>query len=511
MYQLITSLPDNLILETPFTSGLMAYRSKIICTADDCDINEIVLTSNGEDVTDMFISKIDVDTYEINISTVYDGVIFRLTGSLKTVAKPFRLLISGRGFTSSKQAGVYNSSIEFDITYITGYGKGRAYAYINSVKNNSILTETETGYHVKILESNYNKNDTIELKITTTKLKTYNVTYSPDNLEFSPPVTEVMTADYRGNILPPKDYHFITCEVTLNGSLYDGCYKVNDKSYRVEFNKGEGTETNNYAIVARLEKDITKDNEDKYPFIRIYNPTNSDLDKLSKQRYVTPEAMEIEDIADDIIELQKIYLTLPKNEPYQDMLIGKKNTNIKVNQITDTEMTLDCGSINIEEVFHNIADYKLTNIMFYIPFVGLREIDTDLVMQHEIGLKYDVSLISGDFIATLYLRDINKTIELFSGNMVYKIPYQTDYKNSVHGDLRDNDKSMIDLTPYCIIKSHAINNSPYTKKIKEYMKLEDLTGFTVIDNIELYIDENTNMLYDEETELYTLLKEGIVL
>ena len=510
MYRFTSSLPDNLVLETSFTSGLRPYETLIKCTDDNCDINDVTLSCNGVDVSESHLTKIDVDTYRLYINGDNNDL-YHLTGSLKTVQKPFRLLLTLKGCKSSTPAGVYNSSTEFDITFLEGYGRGRAYCYLNSVKNNKFMTETETGYHVKILENDYSANDVIEIKITTVKLKSYTVTYSPDNLIFSPAITGTMTTDYRGNITPPDNYHFINLDVTLNGNACDTCYKVNDKNYRVEFNRAEDNTENAYVITARIEKDITQDNEDKYPFIRIYNPTNKDLDKLSEKRYVNGNTGDIYDIASDIIDLQKIYLTVPKNEPYSNMLIGKKDTGIKVNQVLNTEITLDCGSITINEVYNNVADYLLTNIMFYIPFVGLREVDTDLIMNHEVGLKYDVSIISGDFIATLYLRDIDKTIELFSGNMSYKIPYTSDYQNNINGDLKENDKSMIDLTPYCIIKSHPVNPSPYSKILREYVPLEDLTGFTIINNIELFVDENTNMLYDEEQELYTLMKEGIVL
>ena len=510
MYRFTSSLPTNLVLETPFTSGLKPYHTLIKCTDSNCDINSVTLSCNGVDVSETYLTKIDVDTYELNLNGDNNDN-YHLTGSLKTVQKPFRLMLTLKGCKSSIPAGVYNSSTEFDITFLEGYGRGRAIGYINSVRNNKFITETETGYHIKILENDYNANDIVEFRITTVKLKSYTVSYTPDSLIFSPAITGTMTTDYRGNVTPPDNYHFINLDVTLNGKSCDSCYKVNAKSYRVEFNRGEGETENNYVVTARIEEDITETNEDKYPFIRIYNPTNQDLDKLSEKRYVNGNNQVVEDIANDIIDLQKIYINIPKNQPYKDMLIGKKNTGIKVNQVLNTEITIDCGSITIDEVYHNIADYTLTNIMFYIPFVGLREVDTDLIMNHEVGLKYDVSIISGDFIATLYLRDIDKTIELFSGNMSYKIPYTSDYQNNINGDLRENDKSMIDLTPYCIIKSHLLNPSPYTKTIREYMKLEDLTGFTIIDNIELYVDENVNMLYDEEKELCDLMKAGIVL
>lgn len=510
MYYFTSSLPESITLDTAF-DGSKAYQTLIKNTDKNYVINELVLTKNGIQ-EDGHITKIDSQNYRLDIESWDNGDRFNLTGSLRAVNKPYRLSINAINCTSSVSSGDYDGALEFDVTVNEGYEKFRAYVYVDGAKNTKAISETETGYHISITENMYNRNSYIEVKITVKKGITYTVVSNVEGLVFNPPLPSVLTKEYRGFINPPENYHFINFDITYNNQPYTR-YNNSGKGYQVIFTPK--TDGDVYRIVTRIEQDITEDNEDKYPFIRIYNPTNKDLDELSKQRYQSLATVSSDfnftDIANQIIDLRKIYINLPKNEPYQDMLLGKYNTGIKVNQVLGNNIEVDCGTITINEQFHNIADYILTTIDFYLPFIGIKNIDSDLIMNHEVGLKYNVSIISGDFIATLYLKDINKVIDLYSGNLSFEIPYTTDYQNKYHGELTDNDKSMIDLTPYCTIKYHPISESPYTKYCREYLRLEDLEGFTIIDNLELHLDENYNMLYDEEQELYSLMKEGIML
>lgn len=55
-----------------------------------------------------------------------------------------------------------------------------------------------------------------------------------------------------------------------------------------------------------------------------------------------------------------------------------------------------------QPAFGNFLDYTATKASVYIPFVGEKEIDINLIMYRYVYLEYVVCITTGDFIATLY-------------------------------------------------------------------------------------------------------------
>lgn len=508
-YSLVTSFPSCLKLEPEWADNSKAYTGLLSCTRSNYVITN--LTGSINDIEDnSFIHDNENGTYTITISNWKKNSVYKLTANAAKASKTFILTLSFNNMGSEIASGEYQSA-DFYIIPLEGYRKNEIELTINNEKCDALIEDTDTGYHIVIGENDFNDNDFIKVTAKGKSISDYNLESSIDGLTYIPAISSPLTDGYAGKCLPPDGYHFTSFEITNNGEGLAVYSQISD-GYHIELKAVNGV---TYTINGTLEKNV--DAGDKYAFIRVYNPDNIQLDLLSKKRYrdkntSTTDKPEYIDIAEYIIDLFRIFVDLPQEANKSDMLLANYNAEIKVNRIYEYDIEIDCGTVSIREQFKSIADYNLTECEFYIPFVGYQVIASSLIMQHDISMKYYVSVVSGDFIVKLH-DEAENVVAMFKGNMAVHIPYTTDnkYKINLHSNISDNSLSMIDLTPYVTIRYHDINNSPYTKTVNTYTKLNDVSGFAIIDSIEFAYDGNSNILYSEELELKELLKEGVIL
>lgn len=216
--------------------------------------------------------------------------------------------------------------------------------------------------------------------------------------------------------------------------------------------------------------------------------------------------------------------------------------------------SIDMGSIPIREYWGSFLDYSpYTKIKIYLPYIGLHELNTDLVMNATISLKYKVEIKTGAFICTLRVvkEGLNADIYNFSGNMANSIPLSASnfaqlnanylstavgvisgvgggapmlvnnainvlntkpsYSNS--GNFGGNFGYLMNQTPYIIIE-RAIQQMP-KRYAHEYgfpsfitTKLSECKGYTKVS--ELHLD-NLNCSLEEKEEIESLLKNGIII
>lgn len=76
----------------------------------------------------------------------------------------------------------------------------------------------------------------------------------------------------------------------------------------------------------------------------------------------------------------------------------------------------DGGSVNVREYYGTFLDYApYTSVILYIPYIGYHELDTNLVMNKTVNLKFSVDLTMG--ILTAFVFAGNTLINTFSGQM----------------------------------------------------------------------------------------------
>lgn len=110
--------------------------------------------------------------------------------------------------------------------------------------------------------------------------------------------------------------------------------------------------------------------------------------------------------------------------------IGNVSTGITLSPLTTQYVTYDMGSLSISEAYGNCLDYNNTKIAIFVPFVGTFDLSPDEVMNTDyINLRYNIDLLSGDFIAEIYIkkrmpktRVMENVMYHRSGNLMIKLP-----------------------------------------------------------------------------------------
>lgn len=122
---------------------------------------------------------------------------------------------------------------------------------------------------------------------------------------------------------------------------------------------------------------------------------------------------------ENIISCKSIPLSL--NGTTQKIILGNVDTGVNGDKVSNNFTKQNIGSIAITEKYHNFLDYApYTNIIIYLPYVGFKELDTNLVMGKTLSISYTVDIITGGCLCQI--KSNNVKLYEFNGNMGIDIP-----------------------------------------------------------------------------------------
>ena len=122
---------------------------------------------------------------------------------------------------------------------------------------------------------------------------------------------------------------------------------------------------------------------------------------------------------ENIISCKSIPLSL--NGTTQKIILGNVDTGVNGDKVSNNFAKQNIGSIAITEKYHNFLDYSpYTNVIIYLPYVGFKELDTNLVMGKTLSIYYTVDIITGGCLCQITSNNV-KLYE-FNGNMGIDIP-----------------------------------------------------------------------------------------
>ena len=124
--------------------------------------------------------------------------------------------------------------------------------------------------------------------------------------------------------------------------------------------------------------------------------------------------------------------------------IGNLNSGVTGKEIVGGSTAIYGGYVDITNYYNSYLDYAPnTSISIYIPYIGVRPLDIDLVTGHRVHLMYYLDLGTGQFIAALGLDgdisqdelgrfsgSIGKPLAQYCGNMAIHIPLNGTSQNA---------------------------------------------------------------------------------
>ena len=295
-------------------------------------------------------------------------------------------------------------------------------------------------------------------------------------------------------------------------------------------------------------------------FVSLYNPSGFELRQLSQylwsDNFINNIKKLFQDPMDAIIGLHMIFGS-PTTGGKTNIKVGFVDTGVTANKITAQYFTIDCGTVNVREYFKDARDYDFCNISIYLPFVGIQKLNSKDLMDASVRVLATVDVVTG---ALLYEIDVTKKglkqcLYTFSGNCAVQLPisagsYSSAIANLIgigagiagtvatggalapalisgigsaavnsHVDVQtsnsigSNAGAMGIKKPYLIINRLSSYNANAYQKTQGYpsnktAKIGSLKGVAKIKECHL---EGIPATDEELEEIYTLLKQGVIL
>lgn len=161
-------------------------------------------------------------------------------------------------------------------------------------------------------------------------------------------------------------------------------------------------------------------------FITVYNPSVSQLKMLSEYLW-NSSLFDVEqwqklfaDPMEGVIGLTMVPVS-PSTGGTIPVMIGNATTNISMPIVSSQFVEVDCGSVTIDKYVNCFLDYIQTKISIYLPYIGMRDLNAQDVMDDSIHVVYHVDVITGA--CTCMIATANKgVLYSFNGNCACDIP-----------------------------------------------------------------------------------------
>lgn len=333
---------------------------------------------------------------------------------------------------------------------------------------------------------------------------------------------------------------------------------------------GDGDKTSD-----EIPDDDTVETFDPTGLITLYKLQQTDMQtlgqKLWSDNFLTHFLKITQNPIDAVIELKAFFFPI-SGVNTKNLMLGNFDTEMIITTVQNSIVKLDFESIRINEFFGDFKDYNpLTKISIYLPFIGVRDLNVNEVMNSNISLVYHVDIMSNDCVALLTVTkeidetQLNSVLYQFEGNCAHNIPISAASANTIisarlsqfqsitNGAIRlssdrisptskatstvnaitnvlqsEIDANHLDvnrtgslsgstghlgiLTPYIIIERPVpYNPTSYNKTLgvpsNRTKQLSSLSGYTEV--LQIYINNFTG-LQSEYEELISILKAGVI-
>lgn len=167
----------------------------------------------------------------------------------------------------------------------------------------------------------------------------------------------------------------------------------------------------------------------------IFNPTSSQLANLGRQLWDPTAWQALKQYFTDPIETiigLGIIPVAPRTGSSKNIHLGFYDTKVTAPVVDSDYVIKDCGAIPITRYYGSYLDYDpYTRIGLYLPYIGEIDIDSDQVMQKNLGVSYHVNVVTGDCTAIVTANGV--VIYMASGNCMRQIPIaQKDFSSIIN-------------------------------------------------------------------------------
>lgn len=260
---------------------------------------------------------------------------------------------------------------------------------------------------------------------------------------------------------------------------------------------------------------------------------------------------------DCIISLHAIPLS-PSVGSDAHIKLGSFDTEISAPLINNQYITVDCGALTVPEYWGSALDYNpYCKVSIFLPFVGIRDLNADDVINATIRVKYNFDVLTGDCVALVKCGQ--SVLYKFAGEAKQDIPVSGTTSNVLQkgltaalslaggfaaggaiggtagamvgiasaassvagskivsqrsGSLAGNAGLLDEFVPYLILHRQIQSLAQNYADLKGYTSnitavLNTLKGYTEVEHVHL---DDINATDAEMNEIETLLKRGVII
>lgn len=168
----------------------------------------------------------------------------------------------------------------------------------------------------------------------------------------------------------------------------------------------------------------------------VYHPSQAQVDSfggwLWSGNIITQIQQILQNPMEGIITLHKVF-AMPVDSGSGTIVVGRLDSNVPSATVTQQYVTVDCGSVQLNEMFGNVFDYTSTNVSLYLPFIGIVPLNVSDVMRSTINVSYGVDIFTGACLAMVEVCRDACTANLYQYSGVCSVEYPL--TGSVHSGL----------------------------------------------------------------------------
>lgn len=173
-------------------------------------------------------------------------------------------------------------------------------------------------------------------------------------------------------------------------------------------------------------------------FITLYKPTVSQLNSLASYMWGSLDINLFKRVMqspmDAILGLSILPGIVPSGSS-SSVKIGNVDSGVSMSKVSNQYVKFDCGSVTIKRKWGAFLDYSpYTKTYLYLPFIGIRSVETDSIMNTPVQVKYNIDVMSGACCAFVIAN--GTTLYSFIGQCSCSVPVTgRDWTNLINGVL----------------------------------------------------------------------------
>lgn len=173
-------------------------------------------------------------------------------------------------------------------------------------------------------------------------------------------------------------------------------------------------------------------------FITLYKPSVSQLNSLASWMWGSLDVdlfkRVMQSPMDAILGLSILPGIVPSGSS-SSVKIGNVDSGVSMTKVSSQYVKFDCGSLTVKRKWGAFLDYSpYTKTYLYLPFIGIRSVETDSIMNTSVQVKYNIDVMSGACCAFVIAN--GTTLYSFIGQCSCSVPVTgRDWTNLINGVL----------------------------------------------------------------------------